>query len=117
MQVHVNTDNNIDGSVELTQQVTDVVEDTLGRFSDWLTRVEVRLGDENSNKKGGDNDMRCLMEARPEGLQPVVVTHHAGDLDQAIQGCADKLAKVLNKTADKRNDHKGQISFGGDQTI
>ena len=117
MQIMVNTDNYIEGGEELTRQVEEVVEDTLGRFDDWLTRVEVRLKDENSDKKEGGNDIRCLMEARPEGLQPLVVTENAATVEQAIQACADTLAKLLNKTKEKKGNHKGQTSYGGDQVI
>ena len=75
MQVQINTDRNIEGREALADQVRGVVESALSRFSDHITRVEVHLSDENSDKKGGDDEMRCMMEARIEGRQPIAVTH------------------------------------------
>jgi len=60
--------------------------------------VEVHLSDENSNKKGGNNDMRCMMEARLKSRQPVAVVHQAATLDQAIDGAAEKLSKLVEST-------------------
>jgi hypothetical protein len=38
------------------------------------------------------------MEARPEGHQPITVTHHASELDDAIHGAAEKLKAALEHT-------------------
>lgn len=116
MQVQVNTDRNIEGGESLTRQVEAEVEDALGRFSEWITRVEVQLSDESSSSKTGDNDKRCVMEARPASLQPITVTHQAATVDQALKGCAKKMARVLNDTAGRLGDTKGRTSFAGDQT-
>ena len=78
MQIQINTDHNIEGHEALTAHVSDLVESALSQFSDHITRVEVHLSDENSDKKHGNDDMRCMMEARLEGHQQVAVTHHAG---------------------------------------
>ena len=75
MQVEVSTDHNIEGSDGLTSRVVAEVTATLSRFSDQLTRVEVHVSDENADK-GGAADKKCVIEARPVGLQPVAVTDH-----------------------------------------
>lgn len=106
MQIQTNTDANIDGHEALATQVSSVVESALNRFSDHITRVEVQLSDENSNKKGGNHDMRCVMEARLEGRQPVVVTHEAATVDQAIDGAADKLHRMIESIIWKLRDHR-----------
>ena len=80
MQIQINTDHNIEGHQALAAQISGVVENALGRFSDHITQVEVHLSDENSDKKGGNDDMRCMMEAHLEGRQPIAVTHHASHL-------------------------------------
>lgn len=116
MQVQVKTDNHIEGGVELTREVEAVVDGTLGRFREWVTRLVVQINDENSGAKAGDNDKRCLMEARPEGLKPVAVSHHGATVDQAVKGCAKKLARLLDDTKGRLNDHKGNTSYAGDQT-
>jgi len=79
----------------LTREVEAVVEGTLSRFNDWLTRVEVHLSDENSIAKTGDEDKRCVMEARPAGSQPISVSHQGATLAQALGGAAKKLARHL----------------------
>jgi ribosome-associated translation inhibitor RaiA len=117
MQVQISTDNHIEGGEELTRQVEAVVEGALGRFSDWITRVEVQLSDESSSSKARDNDKRCVMEARPASLQPIAVSHQGATLDQALNGAAKKLARLLNDTAARLGDPKGRTSYGGDQTI
>lgn len=116
MQIQVNTDSNIDGRDELIRRVEAAVEDTLGRFGDQITRVEVHLNDVNGPKAAGD-DKRCLMEARLAGRQPVAVSHQGATLDQAVDGAADKLKRSLDSTLGRLGDHKGRTSFGGDQTI
>jgi ribosome-associated translation inhibitor RaiA len=104
MHIQVNTDNNIEGREELATQVEAVVEEALSRFSDQITRVEVHLSDENSHKSG-QNDKRCLMEARLEGRRPTAVTHQAATLGQAIDGAADKLQKVIESTLGRLRDY------------
>lgn len=117
MQILVNTDNNIRGTAELHARVSAVVEDSLGRFGDRITRVEVQLTDENSSQKTGDNDMRCALEARVAGHQPIAVTHLAPTLEEAVDGACDKLQRTLDRTLGRIRDPKGRTSFGGDQTI
>ena len=95
MLVQLSTDSNIDGTEGLALQVEAIVRDTLGHFSDQLTRVEVHLSDTNSSAKSGDADKRCLMEARPAAHQPVAVSHQAATVDQALDGAADKLKRAL----------------------
>ena len=98
MQIQLNTDHNIEGHEALAAQVSSVVEIALSRFSEHITRVEVHLNDENSDKKGGNDDIRCLMEARFEGRQPIAVTHQAASLDQAVDGAVDKLTRLIEST-------------------
>jgi len=113
MQVQISTDNHIAGSEELTREVEAVVEGALGRFSDWLTRVEVHLSDENSSAKSRGDDKRCVMEARPEGHQPLSVSHQGATLAQALGGAAKKLARLLDGTKGRLDDPKGNTSFAG----
>lgn len=106
MKVQVNTDRNIEGREALADHVRSVVESALSRFSDHITRVEVHLSDENSDKKGGENEMRCMMEARIEGRQPIAVTHQDASLDQAVDGAADKLTRLIESTLGRLRDQK-----------
>ena len=105
MQIQINTDRHIGGHETLKAQVRSTVESALIRFSDHITRVEVHLTDENGDKSGQD-DKRCVMEARLEGHQPIAVTHQAASVDQAVDGAADKLARLIESTLGRLHDQK-----------
>jgi ribosome-associated translation inhibitor RaiA len=104
MQIQINTDKNIEGSARMTAYFTDTLEDALSRFDDQITRIVVHLSDENSHKEGND-DKRCLLEARLKGLKPVVVTNNAENLEIAVSGAIDKLVKSLESTIGKLRNH------------
>lgn len=107
MQVQINTDHNIAGREALATHVNDVVDSALKRFRGRVTRVEVHLGDETGQKSGKD-EKRCVMEARLQGRPPVAVTHHAENLHQAIEGAAEKLAKLVESTIGRLRDQRGR---------
>ena len=94
MQIQVNSDNHIQSSQRLEEWVRTTIESTLERYEEDLTRVEVHLSDENGDKPG-PHDLRCQLEARPKGHQPISVTHKADSLEQAIGGAAEKLEHAL----------------------
>lgn len=104
MNIHVNTDNHIEGSEQLIQHVKSVVADTLDRYADRISRVEVHLNDENSHKKVGE-DIRCMMEARLEGFTPIAVTEFASNIHQAIDGAAEKLLSKLTSDIERRRKY------------
>jgi ribosome-associated translation inhibitor RaiA len=97
MQIMVNTGHNIDGREALAAEVGAVVESALSQLSDRITRVEVHLSDVNGQNRGG-RDKRCMMEARIEGRQPLAVTDQAESLEQAVEGAAGKLARMIEST-------------------
>ncbi|MBT2337814.1 MULTISPECIES: HPF/RaiA family ribosome-associated protein [Pseudomonas] len=94
MQIQVNSDNHIQSSIRLEEWVRTTIESTLERYEEDLTRVEVHLRDENGDKPG-PHDLRCQLEARPKGHQPISVTHKADSLELAIEGAATKLEHAL----------------------
>lgn len=96
MQIQINTDRNIEGRETMAAQVSGIEESALSRFSDRITRIEVHLSDENRDKKGGHDDLRCMMEARLEGRQPVAVSHQAATVDQAVDGAVDKMTSLID---------------------
>ncbi len=104
MQVLTNTDNSVQGDARLSEIVETVVTGALERFAAHITRVEVHLSDENQGK-GGEDDKRCLMEARVEGRPPIAVSHKAATLEIAINGAADKLARSLESTLSRLRTH------------
>lgn len=105
MQIQFNTDESVDGRDVLGRHAEEVVRRALDRFSDDVTRVEIHLSDVNG-QKAGENDKRCLMEARVAGRQPIAVTEQANSLHQAIDGAAQKLKRSLDSTLGKLGDHK-----------
>jgi len=109
MKIQLNTDVHIDGTEALAARVSATIHQALERFSEHVTRVEVHLRDENGDKSG-QQDQRCMLEARLEGRQPVVVTNHAGTLEQAVHGAAQKLAHLLDSTLGRLHDHREKTS-------
>ena len=107
MQVQVNTDHHIPGHEALAARVRDVVERALNRFSDRITRVEVHLSDEDGTKSG-KYDKRCAMEARLEGRQPVAVTHQAATVDEAVDGAARALARLIRNELARLRDQRSR---------
>jgi ribosome-associated translation inhibitor RaiA len=105
MKIQINTDANIEGREELAGHVTGVVEKALRRFSDRITRIEVHLSDQNSDK-GGRDDKRCLMEARIEGRPPHAVVHQASTVSQAVAGAADKLERLVESALARLRDQR-----------
>jgi ribosome-associated translation inhibitor RaiA len=82
----------------MSKWVSSAVQDALARFSGQISRVEVHLSDENGGKKTSPENKQCLLEARLEGHQPLAVKHHAANLNQALDGAADKLVRLLENT-------------------
>ena len=100
MQIQVNTDHNIEGGAGLVAYVSNVVEAALNLVSDHITRVEVHLSDETGSKSS-PNNIRCVMEARLEGHQPIAVTHEASTVDEAVEGAANKLARRVDRVIER----------------
>lgn len=115
MQILVNTDNYIQGDARLTEVVEEAVTNAVGRFGERLTRVEVYLSDQNSDKKIGEADKRCVLEARVAGLQPISVREFGSTIEQALDGAAEKLASTLDRHLGRLDDKKGRTSYSGDQ--
>lgn len=95
MHIEISHDNHVKVQNADADSVKSILEDALVRFVDRITRVECHLGDVNA-AKGGANDMRCMLEARLNGLRPIAVTHEAESLRLAIEGAAEKLVHSLD---------------------
>jgi len=103
MQIQINTDRNIEGHEGLRTHISEVVETALGRFSNQITRIEVHLRDENSDK-GGSHDKRCLMEARLESRPPVAVSDRASTVGEAVHGAAEKMNRLIESSLGRVRD-------------
>ena len=102
MQIQVNSDRSVDVDAAFTAFVDSTVSMSLSRFEGDISRVEVHLSDVNADKFG-THDKRCLMEARPAGQDPVVVTEEAATLDAAVRGATQKMVRLLTTRFGKRD--------------
>ena len=103
MQININTDKTIERHQGLDDHVQSVVTAAVQRFSEHITRVEVHLSDENS-QKSADGGNRCLLEARVTGYQPIAVSDHSVHLHQAITGAAEKLKRAIDSALGRLHD-------------
>ncbi|HQY20984.1 MAG TPA: HPF/RaiA family ribosome-associated protein [Ignavibacteria bacterium] len=95
MKIQINTDNHISGTREKTDPIIETISISLKRFSERITRIEVHLSDENSKKKG-QKDIKCVLEARLKGMDPVAVTDHEDRVEDAVDGALDKMTSKLD---------------------
>ncbi len=101
MQVIINSDNQVDLNSDSIQHWQGEITNSLHRYGDWITRVEVHLTDENSNSKGGVSDIRCLLEARPAEKQPVSVEVRGPSAEHALADGIQTLNRRLGAMIDK----------------
>lgn len=95
MKIQFNTDKNIQGTETLEAFVTENIKSKLKRFADKITRIEVHLSDQNA-QKAGTNDIHCKIEARIEGLQPILATATDSTKEKALNNAIDKIKAALD---------------------
>lgn len=111
MQIQLNGDKSIVGSPALHSKVERILLQELKHLTADITRVEVHLSVENSIKNG-DNDKRCLLEARVAGLPPISAEHRAATVELAVSGAAQQLARAVKSAlgqAHVGNKHRASI--------
>ncbi|EIA09721.1 HPF/RaiA family ribosome-associated protein [Flavobacterium frigoris] len=104
MKIQINTDKNVEGSERQETYFSGELEKALSRFDDKITRIEVYFADENGDKSG-INDKKCVIEARPTKMQPLVVTDYADSTEKAFHGALDKMKKILSTSFEKQKEH------------
>lgn len=100
MKIQLNTDKNIPGSEKLEAFLTEKINRSLKRFASRITRIEVHLSDQNAQKSGAD-DIQCKIEARIEGVHPVIVTDRNDTKEKAIDSAIDKMKSALDTVTGK----------------
>ncbi|MES2484330.1 MAG: HPF/RaiA family ribosome-associated protein [Bacteroidota bacterium] len=105
MQININTDNHIENSDRREVYFTDLLKEKLKRFEDNITALEIHVTDENSKDRTKIADIKCVMEARANGMKPMAVSCHADTVEKAIAGATDKLKHLLEHTFDKLKSH------------
>jgi ribosome-associated translation inhibitor RaiA len=116
MQIQVNTSNGIENKDTLERWADTEIKQSLARFAEDVTRVEIHLSDENHDKAGA-GDKCCVMEARLAHHQPLAVTQHANSLDEAFRGATDKLKRMLDSTLGRLNKHRDRDSIRKDGSL
>jgi predicted component of type VI protein secretion system len=104
--IQINTDNQVDSSNDRDTRLEEQIRQRLARFEGRITNVEVHVSDANG-PRGGAADLKCTLEARVNGVQPVAVAEHASSVDRAVLGAAKKAARALDHQLGKLNDRKG----------
>lgn len=103
MTIQFNTDKNVDGNEELIASSTSIISEELSRFSQQITRIEIHFSDEDGSKDG-NNDKRCMVEARIAGMKPIAVINQSNTHDQALSGAIEKLKASLEKITGRLKD-------------
>ena len=109
MQIQINSGSSVQMSTELSRFVEQELVRTLSRFERRLTRLEVHVNDLNSDK-GGTQDKRCVIEARPNGLDPVSVSHDAASEEESVRGAAAKIERVLDGLFGRLSDRDRSVT-------
>jgi len=112
MQVIINADHNLDLNEKSIRELESDVEAKLAHFSSRLTRVEVHVTGESAGRATGD-DIRCQIEARPEGRAAETASDQASSVDGAVAGALRKMQHVLETTFGRLDHRKGNTSMGG----
>lgn len=100
MEILINTDHNIEGTAQMRVYFQEQIETQFERFREHLSRIEVKISDENGDKKS-ENDKRCVLEARIKGMQPIAVTSFGNTVEKAFNTAADKMKTSLDSTIGK----------------
>jgi len=102
MKIQINAPN-VDVPAAFEEFIEKRLHEVLKPFEQQLTRVEIHLQDQNGTKGGADK--RCLLEARPRGLDPIAVECVAEDATSALRKAADKLKSALSHRLGRLSEH------------
>ena len=105
MTIQFNTDKNISADDTFTAQNVAQIEKSLSRYSHQISRIEVHLSDEDGSKDGL-GAMRCMMEARVDGRQPIAVTSQSDTYKQAVGQALEKLRNSLDTILGRLSNHR-----------
>ena len=104
MKVQFNTDKTISGDHRSAAYFDEFISEGLKKHSEHITRVEAHLSDEKGSKEE-PKDIRCLLEARVEGKQPIAVRAQADTVEMAVSNAIDKLNAALETVLGRLKSH------------
>ncbi len=106
MLIQINSDNSTAVTASAIEGMTAALETALARFEDRLTRVEVHLAEETAPHASG-RMVKCTIEARPRGQEPLAIIAHAPDVVAALREGTHKAIAALDTRFGKTSDRKG----------
>lgn len=101
MLIQINTDNHIENSAASIAHFSEVIKEILGRYEEYITRIDAFLSDENGDKKSGA-DKKCTIEVKVKSANPVVVSTIENTLHQAVKFATEKAALIMDKSLTKK---------------
>lgn len=104
MKIQFNTGHHIEGSERLSDYFSTLIKKDLNRFDDQITRIEAHLSDQDSAKNGQD-DKKCMLEARLKNMNPIAVTNSGNSHEEAIKGAINKLKTSLDTITGRLSNH------------
>lgn len=105
MFIQIHADNQIESDAGRNARLEDQIRQRLARFEERITDVEVHVSGV-SGSKAGNGDLRCTLEARINGLQPVAVAEDGTSFDRAVIGAAKKAVRALDHQLGKLSDRR-----------
>lgn len=102
IQVQFENENQTENDQELSAHIDATIKRATSHFRDRITSVAVHL-----NKKHivSDNNKRCTLETKLEGLQPIVTSYNSESFDHAVEGAAATLKATLAKDFGHHKQH------------
>lgn len=94
----------LDKSDALGEHVHEQIDHALRHYKARFSRVVIHLHDDNESK-GGPHDKRCVIEARPNGAEPLAVEGTGSDLYKTVSAVANKLERAVRHFVDRHRDH------------
>ena len=95
MQILITSEATRSADAILVERVSEHVSSALAEVADHITYAEVHFSDDQVATEGS-MELRCLIEARLRGRQPMLVIHQAGSVDSAVAGALKSLRKVID---------------------
>lgn len=108
MEVQINSSGGLAVSPEERTAVVALLNDQLGRFDDFVRRIEVHLHPCDPNGRTG-REIDCGLEARFAGKRPLKV-HHA---DRSVEQAAARATRKMLTQLDRRLGRKKTVSSKG----
>jgi hypothetical protein len=102
--IQINTHNQSNDDAERYSRLEDQIRQRLARFEDRITNVEIHVSDINGPRGGAD--LRCTLEARVSGIQPVAVAEQGSTVDRCILSATKKAVRALDHQLGKASDRR-----------